>query len=480
MALSDIIAGGIEALAASVDGALQAAVEFEGIQDERLRAKRQLELDARMADVAEKQVAVQKQLGLEGIASSERVATQQTQLGRDVAKLSLELEKLKQSGETQRTGMTLESQQELQRTASAAALALQKVINRGALDVADTEALATFMNTLLSTQSAERVATGQQETAKAIATGEQTTRKEIATEQQETLRRGQDISLQIAQEGNATAENIANTEQVTAIRQAQIQAATENLANLAAQAAAQGKSSATLRQEYVKNAKRYVEVLDLAARYDALDSVANPTPISDDAMIRLYHKMLDPNSVVRESEFAGVEVRDSATGRVIATYARLAEGLTLGAPGSKKRQDIANAIESMVEPFRLIKKQNEETYTRLAEADGLDAARVVIPLTAQDVSTGVDVVDIIRRELERGRTEESIRAKLKKDKRGTDAEIDILFMKAKAGGLTVSEPGVRVSLPPPGIRPQDGVPPTGSTGTTADSPNDVRRHSAAR
>jgi|GEM_PF-3546763 len=82
--------------------------------------------------------------------------------------------------------------------------------------------------------------------------------------------------------------------------------------------------AATLRKEHIKASKRFVDVRDSYGRI--IESGAEPSPAGDLSLIFNYMKMLDPESVVRESEFATAENTGSVPQRIWARYNKVLQG----------------------------------------------------------------------------------------------------------------------------------------------------------
>jgi hypothetical protein len=305
------------------------------------------------------------------------------------------------------------------------------------------------------TSSAELIAAGQNVTElkkTEIATG---SAKEIAAGQNiaglEKAKIATESAEKIAKDADQVRLAIAKGENVAQIRIAQIKADADALAADAKMRVGTPVDVVKLREEYIKGAGRYISVLDQAARFNALDAVNSPRGITDDAMIRLYHKMLDPQSVVRETEYGQVFVTDSVTNQLIRSYNKAVDGTLLGPPGSRLRGDVADTIGRLVLPFRALKETHEDTYRRLA---GVYADTVVIPLTAQEGEAGVspttsgayspppsagtplsanDVAFInkVRQRLQEGYSEEAIRADLKANLGYSDEEIGLWLQEAR-------------------------------------------------
>jgi hypothetical protein len=130
-----------------------------------------------------------------------------------------------------------------------------------------------------------------------------------------------------------------------------------------------------LRGEFVDLSKTFRDVRDSFARVE--ESAKEPSAAGDIALIFNYMKMLDPASVVRESEFATAQNAAGVPDRIRVQYNKLVKGEKL-APNT--RQDFVNRAKQL---FNRQNKQHEnrkKTFTGLANRFGLNPQNVVIPL----------------------------------------------------------------------------------------------------
>ena len=84
------------------------------------------------------------------------------------------------------------------------------------------------------------------------------------------------------------------------------------------------KSAKDLRGEFINQSKVFVSVRDAYNRVEA--SAKDPSPAGDLSMIFNYMKILDPGSVVRESEFATAANSGSVPQRIRAQYNKVVAG----------------------------------------------------------------------------------------------------------------------------------------------------------
>lgn len=139
------------------------------------------------------------------------------------------------------------------------------------------------------------------------------------------------------------------------------------------------KGEADLRKEFNALTADYRKVGDSYSRIRA--AIKNPSPAGDLSLIFNYMKMLDPGSVVRESEFKNAENAkawfDSAG---VPTSVRLA--YNQASTGQKllpeQRADFVNMAENLMGAQRVGFNRYADTYRNIARSSGLDADRIVI------------------------------------------------------------------------------------------------------
>jgi len=132
---------------------------------------------------------------------------------------------------------------------------------------------------------------------------------------------------------------------------------------------------ANMRKEFTALSKDYRKVRDSYARIQA--SVQDPSAAGDLSLIFNYMKMLDPGSVVRESEFATAANSAGVPDRIRKTYNRLLEGERL-APNT--REDFADRSDRLFKRQDAQHTQREDTFRTLAENRGFNPANVAINL----------------------------------------------------------------------------------------------------
>lgn len=127
-------------------------------------------------------------------------------------------------------------------------------------------------------------------------------------------------------------------------------------------------------QPAVKSYRIVVPMLE-----SAKDAVTRPTRAADLNLVYAFAKLMDPDSVVRESETAGVVATASVADRV-AGYVNQLNGQAMLSPETR-----AKLMDELQSRFVSLKESNDvlaSQYTDIARAYGLDPSRVVIPIRA--------------------------------------------------------------------------------------------------
>ena len=135
--------------------------------------------------------------------------------------------------------------------------------------------------------------------------------------------------------------------------------------------------SKALRTEFLKHSGEYQKVRDSYTR--VLQSTKDPSPAGDLSLIFNYMKMLDPGSVVRESEFATAATAGSYGQRIQASVNKVLSGERLS---ESMRKDFLNKSSSLLSGMEKQHKKREKTYTSLAKRNNLPIEDVVIDITA--------------------------------------------------------------------------------------------------
>ena len=134
-----------------------------------------------------------------------------------------------------------------------------------------------------------------------------------------------------------------------------------------------------LRQEFTKNSKDFLKIQNSYA--NVLSASEDGTGGSDLSLIFSFMKILDPGSVVRETEFANAQNATGVPSRIRNLFNRIAEGSRLN---PVQRRDFVNQAKKLFQTRFRAHLQREQTYKRLAEVQNLDATQVVINLKRFD------------------------------------------------------------------------------------------------
>ena len=133
----------------------------------------------------------------------------------------------------------------------------------------------------------------------------------------------------------------------------------------------------TLRKEFIGLNKDFYSVRDAYSRIAA--TAKNPSAAGDLALIFNYMKMLDPNSVVREGEFANAQNSGSVPNKIIGVYNRVLNGERLA---DAQRKDFLNQAQRLYSTALETYKKTAANYMGLAVQYGGQPSRVVTDMTA--------------------------------------------------------------------------------------------------
>ena len=133
--------------------------------------------------------------------------------------------------------------------------------------------------------------------------------------------------------------------------------------------------SVKLRNEFVKLSDEFIKQRDSFSRIEA--SSADPSAAGDLSLIFNYMKLLDPNSVVRESEFATAQNSAGVPDRIRNIYNRVLEGKRL-APD--QRNDFVNRAGRLFKRSERQQGSRIKEYTRLAKRSGVSPEDVIVDL----------------------------------------------------------------------------------------------------
>ena len=136
-----------------------------------------------------------------------------------------------------------------------------------------------------------------------------------------------------------------------------------------------------LRKEFQAISADFRTVRDAYSRIES--SAQDPSAAGDLALIFNYMKVLDPGSVVRESEFATAANSAGVPDRVRALYNKVLSGERLA---DAQRADFLNRGRKLYEGRLKQYQKTEGEYTSLAEKYKFDPSRVVLDFEAPEGS----------------------------------------------------------------------------------------------
>jgi len=131
-------------------------------------------------------------------------------------------------------------------------------------------------------------------------------------------------------------------------------------------------SETKLRKEFSAVSSDFPTVRDAYSRIES--SAKDPSAAGDLAMIFNYMKVLDPGSVVRESEFATAANSAGVPDRIRATYNKVLSGERLA---DAQRADFLNRGQRLYQGRLEQYGKTEAEYRRLAESYEFDPSRIV-------------------------------------------------------------------------------------------------------
>lgn len=135
------------------------------------------------------------------------------------------------------------------------------------------------------------------------------------------------------------------------------------------------KNARDLRVEFTKASGDFVKIRD---SFERIQRAGNePTAAGDLALIFNYMKMLDPGSVVRESEFATAQNSAGVPERIRARFNNILRGERLG---PDQRADFIDRARSLFAGQSAIQQENVNRYSTLASKFEIDPTLVVSDL----------------------------------------------------------------------------------------------------
>lgn len=145
---------------------------------------------------------------------------------------------------------------------------------------------------------------------------------------------------------------------------------------------AKPEAEMALRKEYTQLSKTYREVRDSYQRVEA--SAQDPSPAGDLALVFNYMKVLDPGSVVRESEFANAQTAQEwmeRKGLSFEAVARVWRGERLS---DKAREDFRNRAEMLFERQQAQHDRRKKQFRGITKRQGLDVRNVMLEFEAPE------------------------------------------------------------------------------------------------
>ena len=142
-----------------------------------------------------------------------------------------------------------------------------------------------------------------------------------------------------------------------------------------------------LRDAFEKGSSRYRLLEENFGKVKA--SAENVSPAGDVSLIFAYMKMIDPGSVVRESEFATAQNTGSIPQRLWARYNAALEGERLT---KEQRADFKNSAQKLFESQQPLQLELQNRYANLAKMFGIPANQVAYDLVGKKPIVSAPVV----------------------------------------------------------------------------------------
>lgn len=139
-----------------------------------------------------------------------------------------------------------------------------------------------------------------------------------------------------------------------------------------------------LRKEYTDASKDYVTMKDAYSKIQT--SAIDPSGAGDMSLIFGYMKLLDPNSTVREGEYATAQNAGSIASNIMAAYNKAVDGKFLSDP---QRHDFVKRAGMVYNTALASHGQVATRYKKLAESQGLPAEQVAVDLGQAQAPQGV-------------------------------------------------------------------------------------------
>ncbi|MEB3150919.1 MAG: hypothetical protein VKL60_18115 [Sphaerospermopsis sp.] len=132
-------------------------------------------------------------------------------------------------------------------------------------------------------------------------------------------------------------------------------------------------NASKLRDDFARDSKTFISTRE---GYDrVMESANNPTAAGDMSLIFGYMKMLDPNSTVREGEYANAESARGVPQSIIARYNKIVDGEKLTAP---QRKDFTDRADKLYRRAEASQDKLSKQYTDISKRNKLPVEDVVI------------------------------------------------------------------------------------------------------
>ena len=136
-----------------------------------------------------------------------------------------------------------------------------------------------------------------------------------------------------------------------------------------------------LRNSYLKHSGDFIKVRDSYGR--VLQSAKNPSAAGDLVLVFNYMKILDPGSVVRESEFATASNAAGVPDRIRNIYNRVLNGERLA---ENQRGDFVDRAGKLYEGMTSQHKQRVTNFEKLSRSYNLNPDNVLLDLSLAEIA----------------------------------------------------------------------------------------------
>lgn len=134
-----------------------------------------------------------------------------------------------------------------------------------------------------------------------------------------------------------------------------------------------------LRDEFISLSKDWKQINDAYPRI--LSAAQNPSPAGDISLLYGFMKLNDPNSTVREGEYATAENAGSIPERVRQQYNKALQGQRLTAP---MRVDFINQAGKLYTAQYKNQQKLQQQYSALAKRNNLNPENIIIDYQAKN------------------------------------------------------------------------------------------------